>query len=125
MDNIFYVKAKSGSLVPATYLSFEGKFVVDRNLDIGRFNANLPRQDAIYNIDGSLSEYQNTNNFLIVPVNFDNYKTSRLINNISAGSPAPDVFNAGALIAAFEPGGFGDVQRNYRKIDGREITDGS
>lgn len=33
MTDVFYVKANDGSLVPANFFSYNGKFVKDPNLD--------------------------------------------------------------------------------------------
>ena len=93
MSDLFYVKAYDNKtneyrLVPAKYLQTAGgDFVVNNNLDYYRADPNYTRANALYNADGSIYPYQNSNSNLIVPSNYsiDTPKVSadRMLNNLT------------------------------------------
>lgn len=117
---IFYVtgidpKTKNTTLVPATYLENNGAPVLDQTWYArAAAGASLPTQ---YNADGSFAADQNSNGYLIVPVNY---------SVASAMSFASDAANSIVPTYAYVAKGFAygsqDLQRSYTDINGADIT---
>jgi hypothetical protein len=72
VTDVFYVKAKDGSFVPAQYMQLGGEYVINKNLVNTPYDKNLPDANVLYDANGNRlpDSQQNIYARLIVPVNF-------------------------------------------------------
>ncbi|MGG1948656.1 calcium-binding protein [Trinickia sp. NRRL B-1857] len=126
-DLIFYVKSRSGQLVPARFLTYNGQYISDPNTLTA---TSMP----IYTSDGTAVQNANPNGYLIVPADYTIDGALSFANQVAAqlngpGTPlAPGdvgadgsgnfMAAAGMMTGAFVPNGPQDLQRTYPQSSG-------
>ncbi|WP_186080541.1 hypothetical protein [Burkholderia gladioli] len=116
MADIFYVTNKSGQLVAAKFLQYNGQYVKDPNSAVA-----ISAQ--IYDSSKNAIVNANPNGYLIVPAEYSISETIEFANNVSKllldSTNSFALLNAaGAMVRAYVPNGTHDLQRHYAGSSG-------
>jgi hypothetical protein len=116
VDAPFYVKSKSGALVPAKFLTdVDGNPVINPNQTSNPAYSQQYLQ--YYTADGQVIQNPNPNNYLVVPDNYSLETTASFVRDVAWVDQAPGAGLA-YMISSFVGTGSQNLQRTYMNADG-------
>jgi hypothetical protein len=117
-NNIFYVKAVDGTYVAATFLQYNGQYILDPNASVPGVNAS--NRPLYADLQGTTLLPSNTGGYLIVPADCSIDRAVSFAKSVQSlinesGTNGVDTLSAAMdlMANAFLPNGSQDLQRTY------------